>query len=210
MREQVRTLNTRAETAEKRAESLENVNQMLRKQIETSNDNIDDMDSTLRRPCLVVSNIPENTTKSDEDQFIELCNEKLSLQEQITKQDIANASRLKRKGRTETRSSKPAALVIRFQNEKARDRVFSNKSKLKGSGKVISEFLTPRKSALLKECHEKIPGSFRERSIWTHFGKVLVKKHGDSTKTFEIKCSNDITKFLTEHNLTARESTDTT
>ena len=48
------------------------------------------------------------------------------------------------------------------------------------------------------------------RSIWTHYGKVLVRKCGQSNKTFEIKCSSDIGKFLTEHNLTAREPEATT
>ena len=47
-------------------------------------------------------------------------------------------------------------------------------------------------------------------NIWTHYGKVLMRKCGQSNKTFEIKCSNDIARFLAEHNLTAREPTITT
>ena len=73
---------------------------------------------------------------------------------------------------------------------------FSIRKKLKGSGKVITEFLTPKRSALLKECYDKIPGTFSERSIWTHFGKILVKKAGNTSTTYEIKSSNDIQKFL--------------
>ena len=101
-------------------------------------------------------------------------------------------------------------MIIKFQNEKARNRVFSNKSKLKGTGKIMSELLTPKKSALLKECIELIPGSYHDRSIWTHYGKILVRKSGTSTKTYEIKSGNDIRKFLAEHNLSVRDTSATT
>ena len=134
-----------------------------------------------------------------------MCNNQLGTQGTITKQDIANVSRMRNNTRTEVRSSMPMAMIIKFQNERARNYVFSNKKKLKGTGKVISEFLTIKKSALLKECHDKIPGTFAERSIWTHYGKILIKKRGDSTTTHEIKSTSDIGKFLREHQLTARE-----
>ena len=95
-------------------------------------------------------------------------------------------------------------MLIKFQNEKARNLIFSNKKKLKGSGKVINEFLTPRRSALLKECYDTIPGTFSERSIWTHNGKILVRKNGSDNTTHEIKCTDNIQTFLAKHNLTAR------
>ena len=97
-------------------------------------------------------------------------------------------------------------MIIKFQNEKARDRVFKNKKQLKGSGKVITEFLTKRKAELLKKCYDMIPGRFSERSIWTHYGKILVKKAGDRTTTYEIKSINDIERFLKNHNLVPRDS----
>ena len=84
--------------------------------------------------------------------------------------------------------------------------MFKNKKHLKGSGNVITEFLTRRKNDLLKQCYEKIPGTFSERSIWTHFGKILIKKAGQRTKTFEIKSTADIDKFLTIHSLESRDS----
>ena len=53
--------------------------------------------------------------------------------------------------------------------------IFRNRKGLKGTGIVITEFLTPTRSALLKKCLEKIPG---DKSIWTDNGRVLVKLHG--------------------------------
>ena len=165
---------------------------------EATRNNADDIEMQRRLACLVVSNVPVDSSKSDEDLFIELCSTKLEAE--ITKHDIANVSRI----RGINRSNRPNAMVIRFQNERARNRVFFNKKKLKGSGQVISEFLTPKRSALLKECYDKIPGTFNDRSIWTHFSKILVKKAGSSSSTYEIKSSIDIQKFLDTHHLAIR------
>ena len=210
LEEQLRLTNTRAVNAEKRVESLEQEKQTLVKQIENNNNNIDDMETASRIPYLVVNNIPANQHKTDEEIFIDLCNVDLGLTDPISKDDIANVSRLRGKGPREGRTDKPDAILIKFQNEKARNKVFSNKSKLKGSGKVISEFLTQKKNIMLKKCRETIPGSIQDRSIWTHNGKILVRMNNTSAKTFEIKSSNDIHRFLVEHNLTACEPPDTT
>ena len=95
---------------------------------EATRNNADDIEMQRRLSCLVVSNIPVDPSQSDEDTFIELCS--TTLQEEISKHDIANVSCLRG-----NRSSRPNAMVIKFQNERARNRVFFNKKKLKGSGK---------------------------------------------------------------------------
>ena len=210
LEEQVKLSNTRADNAEQRVESLEHEKQALIKQIENNNNNIDDMETTARIPYLVVSNILTTQQKTDEEVFIDLCNNDLSLTDPISKDDIANVSRLRSKGPREARTDKPDAMLVKFQNEKARNKVFSNKSKLKGSGKVISEFLTQKKNMMLKKCRETIPGSLQDRSIWTHNGKILVRMNSTSAKTFEIKSNNDLHRFLAEHNLTACEPPVTT
>ena len=64
---------------------LQDENAALKAQIALSINAADDVEMASRRPYLVISNIPENTSKSDEDQFIELCNNKLHLDETITK-----------------------------------------------------------------------------------------------------------------------------
>ena len=188
-------------------------NDILKQKVETLENIAEDAETSQRSAYLVVSNLPEQTSKSDEEIFIELCNNHLELPENITKNDIANVSRIKGNNNNNNtsnnnagRSNKPKLMVIKFQNEKARNIVFSNKKKLKGTSKVISEFLTRKKSDLLKKCYDKIPGSFTERSIWTHFGKILVRKAGSDTKTFEIKSDIDIDKFLHAHGMSARMS----
>ena len=122
LEEQLRLTNTRADNAEKRVESLEQEKQTLVKQIENNNNNIDDMETTSRIPYLVVNNIPANQQKTDEEIFIDLCNVDLNLTDPISKHDIANVSRLRGKGRSEARTDKPDAMLVKFQNEKARNK----------------------------------------------------------------------------------------
>ena len=199
MQNQVAECDKRTEAAESKANYLQDENAALKAQIALSLNAADDVEMASRRPYLVISNIPENTSKSDEDQFIELCNNKLHLDETITKEHIADVTRMKTNKRNETRQGKPESLIIKFKNEKTRNKVFAHKKNLKGSTNVISEFLTQRKTSLLKDVHEKIPGTFRERSIWTHHGKILVKMAGDNNKIHEIKSSMDIDNFRNKH-----------
>ena len=183
----------------------------LKQKVEMLENIADDAETAQRSAYLVVSNLPETSSKSDEDIFIELCNSQLGTP--ISKDDIANVSRIK--GNTNNnnssnntgRANRPKLMVIKFQNEKARNTVYSNKKKLKGTGKIISEFLTRKKSDLLKRCYDTIPGTFAERSIWTHYGKILVRKAGSTTRTYEIKSDIDIKKFLDAHGMAAQHST---
>ena len=67
----------------------------LKQQIAIMNNHVDEQEMAQRLSCLVVSNMPEERNISDEDAFIELCNSKLRMSENISKADIANVSRLK-------------------------------------------------------------------------------------------------------------------
>ena len=187
--------------------TLKNENKKLKEDNELSQQAIDYMEMSQRRPYLVINNLPEEASKKDEELFMDLARNKLELGDSININDIASVSRLKgnyRNAVNRTSTSKPNAMLMKFQNEKERNLIFSNKKKLKGSGKVINEFLTPRRSALLKECYDTIPGTFSERSIWTHNGRILVRKNGSDNTTYEIKCTDNIKTFLAKHNLTAR------
>ena len=186
-------------------ENLVNENDILKQEVETLKNISDELEMSQRSNYLVISNIRRDNIKTDEEQFIDLCNSKLGMSENITKEDIANVSRIK-VNPSENRSNQKDKMIIKFQNEKARNRVFKNKKHLKGSGNVITEFLTRRKNELLKQCYDKIPGTFADRSIWTHHGKILIKKAGERTKTFEIKSATDIDRFLSNHNLESRDT----
>ena len=208
LREQIANILTWKDQKEVSDTSLKNENTKLKQDHQQSLQAIDEMEMSQRRPYLVINNLPEETSRKDENIFMELATVSLGLGDSITKDDISSVSRLKgnyRNAVTRTATTKPNAMLIKFQNEKARNLIFSNKKQLKGSGKVINEFLTPRRSALLKECYDLVPGTFKDRSIWTHNGRILIRKSGDGNTTCEIKYKDDIMLFLAKHNLTARD-----
>ena len=95
--------------------------------------------------------------------------------------------------------SKPQGLIVKFSQDRFRDVVFTNKKKLKGSGTVISELLTKKRSAFLKRCIEKLPGDRTERSIWTDSGKILVKYGREMTKL--INNEQDLAKITRDFSI---------
>ena len=129
-----------------------------------------------------INNIAYNTAPNDEEAFIKVCTDKLHLdatQSDIIKSNIVNVQRIReslaKRNTTTPSNTKPRPLLVKFNSEKVKNMIFRKKSKLKGTGIVITEFLTPTRSQLLKKCFEKIPG---EKSIWTDNGRILVKLHG--------------------------------
>ena len=84
-----------------------------------------------------------------------------------------------------------------FTDPKYRDIVYKKKKALKNSGIVITEFLTKKRSALLKLCFDNIPASNTERSIWTDNGRILVKMTGKDIE--HIKDIYDRNIFLQDH-----------
>merc|ERR1712240_143814 len=91
------------------------------------------MEMSQRRPYLVINNLPEEASKNDEELFMDLARNKLQLGDSININDIASVSRLKgnyRNAVNRTATSKPNAMLIKVQNEKARNLIFSNKKKL--------------------------------------------------------------------------------
>ena len=108
-----------------------------------------------------------------------------------------HVSRNDRNSQVVINTSKPRPLVVRFTDPKYRDIVYKKKKALKSSGIVITEYLTKKRSALLKLCFDKIPGSNMERSIWTDNGRILVKLTGKDI--VHIKDIQDLNTFLQEH-----------
>ncbi|CAL4133018.1 unnamed protein product, partial [Meganyctiphanes norvegica] len=148
----------------------------------------------VRRPCLVINNLPSERDKSDEDVFLELCNSKFSAQN-ITSDHIAKIHRVQRNPHSTVDANRPLALIVKFSKDRYRDSLFRNKKHLKGSGITISELLTSKRSKLLKKCIERIPGSFADRSIWTDYGKILVKLESHQRAT-HITSENDLNEFV--------------
>ena len=74
--------------------------------------------------------------------------------------------------RTYDRNSSKQLVITRFCSRLMRNKIFSLKSKLKGTGCSITEHLTQFNLGLLKAAQKRLGD---KKLAWTHYGKVLVK-----------------------------------
>ena len=193
-------LVNKIENAEARIKFLEG-------QLTSANHDIDDLEQTRRSSYLVVNNLPHESGTTDEQSFLNICQNKINVGTEnlnLIKSKISEVHRfhVPRNDRTAQSQAannigKPRPLVVKFTDPKYRDIVYKKKKALKNSGIVITEYLTKKRSALLKLCFDKIPGSNTERSIWTDNGRILVKLIGKDI--VHIKDVHDLNTFLQEH-----------
>ena len=132
-----------------------------------------------------------------------MCKHKLNLDVDSMNMIKSNISKLHRLGKPSNEngndsSRKVRPMLVKFTDDRYRDIVFKQKKKLANSGTVMTELLTPKRSALLKKCYDKITGTKTERSIWTDGGRILVKKTG--SEIVHIAKESDIETFLQKHN----------
>ena len=202
---EVFTLSQRVDTLEKEKDILNKKNEELIERVaklETKVDqtayDVDEVESYSRRSCLIVHGLKPEAGKTDEETFISLCDNKFSSCS-ITSDHIGKIHRIRNTQRQSNYPDKPDILVVKFSQDRFRDKIFKNKKNLKESGITITEILTAKRSALLKTCLERIPGGRDQRSIWTDNGKILVKL--GTQNPIHIKCHNDIETLLSSNGL---------
>ena len=172
---------------------------MLEKQLGESKDEIDEVEQYVRRSCLVINNLPTESNKTDEQVFLGMCEDKFKDKFTVTSDMISKIHRVPRPPSSNVDRSKPHAMVVKFNKDRHRDMIFKNKREMKGSGITITELLTSKRSALLKQCIDKIPGG-PNRAVWTDNGRIYAKysKDNDQSHSLQIKTASDIDKFINE------------
>lgn len=100
---------------------------------------------------------------------IKLFSEKLNIK--LDKSELSFCYRLGKKPPTGTR---PRPIVVQFCRRWARDSIFNNKKRLKGSGIIITEMLTSENLTLFKKARELF-----SKSAWTFNGLVYVEISGN-------------------------------
>ena len=199
-------LSTRVDALEKENKRLHKCleesnakNKILEKQLEESKDEIDEVEQYVRRSCLVINNLPSESNKTDEQVFLGMCEDKFKEKFTVTSDMISKIHRVPRPPSSQVDRSKPHSLVVKFNKDRHRDMIFKNKREMKGSGITITELLTSKRSALLKQCIDKIPGG-PNRAVWTDNGRIYAKYSKDShqSHSLQIKTASDIDKFINE------------
>ena len=153
----------------KRVEVLETNQGITKADLEKVQDDVDEVESYSRRSCLIFSNIPNESEKSDEEQVLSVLQSKLEL----TSADsswIDNAHRLGKP--EENTGSNVRRMIVKFSAGKFREAVWRNKGKLKNTNIIMTEQLTKKRSILLKKCIEEING---EKWVFTNNCNVLVR-----------------------------------
>ena len=130
---------------------------------------LDRQEQYSRRNCLLLHNIPETSNENTNDLVIKTVNEELL--EAITINEIDRSHRL---GKSQAGKIRP--VIVKFARYHTRNKIFRKKKLLKGKQVSITESLTKRRMAELKEAREK--HGFHD--MWTSDGKILYKDNFDN------------------------------
>nr|XP_026490714.1 uncharacterized protein LOC113396864 [Vanessa tameamea] len=125
----------------------------------------EDMEIRSRRNILLVHDVPQGNNEDPAEIMCKILNERLSLAE-VT---VSNIKRCHRLGRPNN-SDKHRAILVKFCDQGLRNKIWYGKSKLKGSGITVSEFLT-------KGRHEAFVAARKRFGVshsWTKDGCVVV------------------------------------
>lgn len=201
-------LHARMDALEKENKELKKCNveneekiRELEKLVHKSGDDVDEVEQYVRRSCLVINNLKSEHGKSDEEVFLNMCDDKFREKFTISSDMISKIHRVPRPQHSNVDRNSPNALIVKFNKDRHRDMVFKNKRVMKGSGITISELLTNKRSSLMKQCIDRIPGG-TNRSIWTDNGRIYAKYSKDdyNSHSAQIKNIDDIEKFIQDIN----------
>ena len=103
-----------------------------------------------RRNCILLHGVQEPPNEDTDDSAIDICETELGVK--IEKNSLDRSHRI---GKPKEGNEKPRAIIVKFTRYHDRNRVFSEKKKLKGKKIAITESLTRERMDKLKEVKER-------------------------------------------------------
>lgn len=167
----------------------------LKAQMELVIDTLDTFEMRSRINVLLLHGVPETPSEDLESYVVGLCHNQLLIPE-ISLQSFATCLRLGRG----TSSDKPRPILLRFCDYRDRNSVWMAKRKLKGSGIVVSEFLTSARHAVFVEAR-KVLGV---KNCWTSDGRVVVTSSDGSRQ--KVTTMTALRKVLAAYNSSQTQS----
>lgn len=137
----------------------------IQQQMDSFTDELDSVEMRSRRKILLIHGVPENTSEDTASVVANVIHQKLSLPT-ITALDIRRCHRVG--GRAH--KSKPRPILVKMKDADIRDKVWYSKTKLKGSGITVSEFLTKIRHQVFVAARDK----FGVANCWTKRGDIYV------------------------------------
>lgn len=172
------------EESSKKCATLEEQNRSLQSEINTLQDDIDNLEQYSRRNCLLIHGVKEKKDENTNHQSLKVFRDNLKLD--IQSSDLDRSHRI---GKHQPGKTRP--IIVKFARYDQRRRVFVSKKLLKGSGIGITENLTSRRLKLLQRAKEYEKVS----SAWTSDGRIICLLEDDSTIVVEKE--SDLNKLTT-------------
>ena len=122
----------------------------MNERIEELENKIDRQEQYSRRNCILIHGIAENKEENTDQQAIRFINENLDIK--IDEIDIDRSHRI---GRYDKTKKKARPIIAKLARYNVRGRVFREKRKLKGTGKIITENLTTVRIGQLNDARER-------------------------------------------------------
>ncbi|XP_059063004.1 uncharacterized protein LOC131855724 [Achroia grisella] len=156
----------------------------LQKQVEIIARQQEQMEMRSRRKMLLLHGVPESQRESVAQVVAKVVIDRLDIGDFTT----GHISRCHRLGRT--LKDKPRPIVVKFRDLDIRHEVWYAKTKLKGSGITMSEFLTAVRHSVFMAARQH----FGIKNCWSHDGFIVVAD-GDGTR-HRISCSGELSKLI--------------
>lgn len=142
---------------------------------------VDNMETRSRRKILLVHGIPEKRNENTSQVLVEVVASKLGL-DSFSFEDVSRCHRMGR----QSSDDKPRPILVKFRKVAIRDSIWGSKTRLKGTGVTLSEFLTrSRHSAFMAARNE-----FGISKCWTKEGSVFVL--GPDGSRYRVTCVADL------------------
>ena len=161
-------LETEIKNKDEKIQLLENRVEILEEEKESQGKEIDDLEQYSRRNCLLLHGVVETNAECTDDIIIKTCAEELGID--VKQEDLDRSHRL---GKVKRNDNRPRSIIVKFARYAVRNKVFSNKKKLKGKKLLITESLTVYRMKLLDEARQK----YGVRNVWTYDGRVMYKEN---------------------------------
>lgn len=149
----------------------------LQSQLELVARSLDDLEMRSRSKVLLLHGVPEANLEDAMAMATKICTETLQVHD-VAVGSLLVCHRLGKKAR----SSKPRPLLLRFSTCLLRERVWGAKTKLRGSGMSLSEFLTSNRHSVFVEARRV----YGVKHSWTSGGRVVVSAGGSRHKVTTI------------------------
>ncbi|XP_063541546.1 uncharacterized protein LOC134750313 [Cydia strobilella] len=137
--------------------------EVLQQQVEFLAQQVDALEMRSRRKILLFHGVAEVSGEDTSARVVELMKE--HLQCDLAIEDIARSHRMGR-----PRSNQTRCILVKFRELSDRNNIWFGKTKLKGSGVVMSEFLTAPRHDLFMAARER----FGVRNCFTRDGNIYV------------------------------------